>query len=560
MIRSHVFICAIILGFISCSQKQSDHITYQITSIQKDSIPQLLVSMSFLPSEDGVTVLEYPNDAWGQENLHNAIESMKIIDVKGEIEANKDSGWITLKHPKDLKELQFQYVLQQDYKTPIVSRKVYRPIIQSTYFHVFSHNLFMVPLTARDTLDVNLRWSGFKDDEVVHNSFGSNKKEQQLRAVTKAKFLESIFVGGDFTIDELAINDNKIYLATRGDWVPFSVHQMKGLLEETIQHQRNFWDDHTQPYFTVIMQPIFEANGSSYQGTGLTNSFATSFSNNTFLEVEQMVHLFNHELMHNWIGGAIKNENEEEQYWFSEGFTEYYTHKNVAKNQINGLDGGYFINAINDLVRNLHSLSIKEVPNSEMNYENFWTNPEYQKLPYYRGALVAFYLDYSIMKNSEGKHSLDDLMKDFLKNAKEKEQKLEHSYFVSTLNKYLPQNSDEIFKSHVEEGKLLPLSDFYEVMGFEYTSEIQVFDLGFQFTSDREGIASVVQGSAADKAGLRPGDQIISQNIWFGNLEKPVEIGVERNGKQYNFSFSPVKKVNAASLVNSKENIEKLKL
>ena len=96
------------------------------------------------------------------------------------------------------------------------------------------------------------------------------------------------------------------FLATRGDWVPFSVDEIKGLLKETMENQRNFWEDHSQEYFTVTMQPIFQSNGSSYQGTGLTNSFATSFSNNEFMEIGQMVHLFNHELMHNWIGGGDK--------------------------------------------------------------------------------------------------------------------------------------------------------------------------------------------------------------------------------------------------------------
>nr|WP_298791779.1 M1 family aminopeptidase [uncultured Allomuricauda sp.] len=560
MIRSCFLIFVVVLGAVSCSQRQSNHIQYQITSIEEDTIAQLQVTMSFLPSKDGVTVLEYPDNAWGQEDLHNAIKSMEIKDVQGEIEANRDSGWITLKHPKNLKELKFQYVLQQDFSGPITSRKTYRPIIQPEYFHTFSHNLFMVPQTVGDTLDVDLTWGGLSADEVVHNSFGSNKKEQQVSAITKIKFLESIFVGGDFTIDEITINGNSVFLATRGDWVPFSVDEIKGLLKETMENQRNFWEDHSQEYFTVTMQPIFQSNGSSYQGTGLTNSFATSFSNNEFMEIGQMVHLFNHELMHNWIGGVIKNKNEEEQYWFSEGFTEYYTYKNVARNQINGLDGSYLIKSINDLVKNLYSLSIKEAPNSEMNYENFWSNPEYQKLPYYRGALVAFYLDYSIMNESKGERSLDNLMKDILKSAQEDDQKLDHAFFLEMLKIYLPEDSEEIFETYIENGTLLPLAEFYEAMGFRYTSEINVFDLGFQFTEDRRGILSVAPGSEADKTGLRPGDKIISQSIWFGNTEYPAEIGVDRNGKQLNFSFKPVRAENAANLVNSIENIEKLKL
>lgn len=545
-----------LLMLTSCSHKNPNHLTYTITALHQDSIHQLQVNMNFVPSSDGITVLEYPDAAWGQENLYRAIQRMEIKEVVSDIEMNRDSGWIVLNHPKNLKELQFQYVLQQDFTDPITSRKTYRPVIQSEFFHIFSHNLFMVPKTKADSLDINLQWKGL---DVVHNSFGSNEHEQRLESVSRNDFLEAIFVGGDFAITEIPIKGNMVYLATRGEWIPFRVEEMKDLLQETLECQRDFWNDHSQDYFTVTMQPIYAQNGSTYQGTGLTNSFATSFSNNAYMEKEQMVHLFNHELMHNWIGLTIENENEEEQYWFSEGFTEYYTFKNVAKNGINGLQGDYFINSINEMIKNLYALSIREAPNSEMTYDNFWTNGEYQKLPYYRGALFAFYLDYSILKTSDGKHSLDDAMRDILKASTENGQKLNHAFFQKTLAQYLPNTIQSDFRKYVEEGKLLPLNHFFDEMGLEYHPTTQLFEQGFQFSEDKTAIYSVVEGSSADKVGLKPGDRVISRSIRYGNTTVPLEIGVERNGKQIDFSFLPVKTEQVPTLVNSSQNIEKLR-
>lgn len=558
MVRTYILILGIVLSVVSCSSKDPNLIQYQIASVHKDSIHQLKVAMSFMPSQDGLTILEYPNNAWGQENLHNAVKQMELVDVKGTIETNKDSGWIELKHPKDLKELQFRYVLQQDYQGPITSRKVYRPIIQPDYFHIFSHNLFMVPRTAGDTLDVDLNWIDFKDDEVVHNSFGSKKKHQQVRDIPKSKFLESIFVGGSFTIDVISINDNKVYLATRGNWIPFSVDEVKGLLTETLKCQRDFWKDHSQEYFTVTMQPIPQESGSSFQGTGLTNSFATSISNNNFTDIEQLVYLFNHELMHNWIGLAIKNENEEEQYWFSEGFTEYYTYKNVAKNKINDLDGTFFIDGINQTIKNLYSLSIKEVSNSEMNYENFWSNYEYRKLPYYRGALFAFYLDYSILKTSDGDYSLDDVMRDLLKAAEINHQRLNHSFFVSTLKKYFPNNADITFKEFVEKGKLLPLAGFFSDINVEFQPTTKLFELGFQLSEDGTQVNEVIAGSEAWKTGLRDGDKLFSRSIYYGNVSKKVELGVLKDGNKVNIDFYPVKMANVPQMKITETNLRNL--
>ena len=59
------------------------------------------------------------------------------------------------------------------------------------------------------------------------------------------------------------------------------------------------------------------ANGLSYGGEGLTNSFMSYATNSSRLRLEYMRYLFMHELMHHWIGIAIENADEERQYWFS---------------------------------------------------------------------------------------------------------------------------------------------------------------------------------------------------------------------------------------------------
>ena len=56
------------------------------------------------------------------------------------------------------------------------------------------------------------------------------------------------------------------------------------------------------------MIPTVQEQGSGFQGSGLTNSFATNATNNKYLEIEGLVYLFNHELQHNWTGHIIKND------------------------------------------------------------------------------------------------------------------------------------------------------------------------------------------------------------------------------------------------------------
>ena len=542
----------------ACNKKPNADICYTITPVKVDSVSQLKIHMSIPADTSGVTTLSFPNEAWGQEKLFNTLGDMRLLNVEGVVEKDADSSHIVLMYPKDTKQLEFEYFLKQDFDGDLSTGRIYRPIISNAYFHAFSHNMFMVPEHAQDQLDISLDWTGFPENYTIHNSFGSQERKQLLKQMDKELFGSAIFVGGDFKVLSGEIQGNQISLATRGKWIPFQEKDVFQVLEQTLTCQRNFWNDHSQEYFTVTMQPFPQETGSSFQGTGLTNSFATSISNNDFTDIEQLVYLFNHELMHNWIGHTIKNSNEEEQYWFSEGFTEYYTFKNIAANKINGLSGAFYIHEINRTIRDLYASPVAEAPNAEINYDNFWGNRDYSKLPYWRGAVFAFYLDQKIRETSEGKQSLDDVMHQIYNDVKAKDQKLTHAYFIKVMQEFLGDDFEAFFQTHIEEGFKVDLYALFDELGLEYDPMNDIYELGFTFTEDRKGIQSVVEGSAAWKAGLREGDEVFSRSIWQGSIDHEVELGVKRNGKTLKLAFYPIKKAMVPQLKETESNIKKL--
>ncbi len=542
----------------ACNQNPKADICYTITPVKVDSVSQLKIHMSIPADTSGVTTLSFPNEAWGEENLYNTLGDMHLLNVEGVVEKDADSSRIVLMHPKDTEQLEFEYFLKQDFEGELSTRAVYRPVINQDYFHLFSHNMFMVPKNTKDQLDISLDWTGFPKEYTIHNSFGSQEREQLLKHMDKELFGTAIFVGGDFRVLSGEIQGNQISLATRGEWIPFQEEDVFQVLEQTLTCQRNFWNDHSQAYFTVTMQPFPQETGSSFQGTGLTNSFATSVSNNDFTDIEQLVYLFNHELMHNWIGHTIKNENEEEQYWFSEGFTEYYTFKNIATNKINGLSGAFYIHEINRTIRDLYASPVVEAPNADINYENFWGNRDYSKLPYWRGAVFAFYLDQKIRETSKGKQSLDDVMHQIYKDVKANDQKLTHAYFIKVMQKFFGDDFEAFFQKHIEEGTKVDLYGLFDELGLEYDPMNDVYELGFTFTEDRKGVQSIVEGSAAWNAGLREGDEVFSRSIWQGSIDHKVELGVKRNGKTLEFAFYPIKKAMVPQLKETESNIKKL--
>jgi predicted metalloprotease with PDZ domain len=541
---------------IACNQERNNLISYKVSPIEKDGKPALNILMEFDANPSGETVVILQDKAWGEENLHNTLSDLQSKQVN-EIIKEKDSQRFVLKHDPSLKKIQFSYTIQQDTEGKLTTRSTYRPVIQDQFFHIFSHNFFMLPRdyvpNSSTPFDVQIDWSDFNEDYHLVNSFDTNNQMQTIENTNERYFHSAVFTGGDYRSYELDIEGNKAVFGIRGDWNAFQDSTIVQMLKQTLQVQRDFWQDHSQKYFAVTLTPTYRENGSSFQGSGLTNSFATSASNNEYLEFEGLIYLFNHELQHNWTGHLIKNDNEEEQYWFSEGFTEYYTLKNIAKNNIGGLNAEYFIEQFNEFITSLYQSPVKEAPNSEINYENFWSSYDYSKLPYRRGAIFAFYLDHLIQQDPKGEKSLDDLMLAIKEDALHKEQRLSHDYFLSKANEYLNDDLQPFFDKHIIKGELYDLKDIFAQFGYDFNPTTSIYDLGFSFTEDRKFVAEIDIKSNAYKAGLRKGDRISKRKYAIDPTYK-AEFTIKKNNAEKIVRFYPATAAEIPTLTQSDSN------
>ncbi|MBL4604911.1 MAG: hypothetical protein JKY02_04405 [Flavobacteriaceae bacterium] len=552
---------AFLLLIVLVSCQDTNEIKYKVSHLVKDGTPLLHINMQFKANPSGETVLLLQDKAWGEENLYNVLRDLRS-EQASEIIKERDSNRIVIKHKKGIEKIHLSYNIQQDTKGCLTTKGTYRPVIQETYFHVFSHNVFMIPgdyvPDATTPFDVIIEWVGFDEDFNLVNSFDTNNRKQKITDTNEHYFHSAIFTGGDYRPYILDIKGNKAVLGIRGDWEIFQDSTLVHVLEKTLNVQREFWKDHSQKYFAVTMTPTYQERGSSFQGSGLTNSFATSATNNEYLELKGLVYLFNHELQHNWIGLLIKNDNEEEQYWFSEGFTDYYTIKNIAKNKIYNLDESYFINEFNQMIKVLYTSPVKEAPNKDINYDNFWTSRDYEKLPYRRGALFAFYLDNKIKQDSNGAKSLDDLMLELKEDALKNQQRITHSYFISKANKYLNEDLKPFFDLHIESGKLYDLESIFKEFGYQFNPTSEVYDLGFTFSEDKKQVADIEEDSNAYKAGLRKGDQITGRSYYIGYTDYEATIKIKKGKKEVTYKFFPTKLAAIPTLLNNQNNIKTL--
>jgi predicted metalloprotease with PDZ domain len=457
-------------------------VNYTVFYNEKMAVNGMQIAVSFaLPKAADSTYLQYSDEVWGEKNISKCIKTLhsKHQDYRFKIMA--DSNRIIIYHQRT-KKIDFDYTIKQDYEgdsTNIFSR----PRIKNEYFHVLGQSLFIVPefiaTSPKPALVANIVWNGFPEKYAIHNMFGSNERVQVLKLRLWEDLYNSLFVGGDYRIHRFYNQKQPIYFAVRGTWKTYSDSALLSGLEKSIGTQRTFWNDHNFPYYTVVMSPTLTQNdslfrGQSITGSGIRNGFMIQSSNNPFNTWQPMKYVFNHELMHDWIGGKIPMRNEELNYWFSEGFTDYYTYKNRLRS--GDIDFETWLKTFN---REVISAHFKNPEKNKPNYtikDNFWKDRNFEKLPYRRGAIFAFWLDNQIQKQSKGEKSLDDLMRDLLGICVKQNKKFTDELFLDTANKYLKTDITYFFQKYVLSGTDFDFKteDLMEGFEIEYKNETMV--------------------------------------------------------------------------------------
>ncbi len=439
------------------AQTSSADIEYFVQPRLTDSIPVLHVEFESKSDSSGSLVLRYENDSWGDKDIFNCIRNFNVSPAPESILFQRDSSRIIIRSTPNT-NLVVRYEIAKDYKGPPLNQYRYRPIVDTTHFHVLGMRLFMVPERVFPTdshkAKIRIRYSAGQEEGLFHSSFGKNTL-QDIH-VQREELYASFFVGGDYRRYSFTQDTDTIYFLTRGHWNMFNDQDILGILKETFSAQRRFWKDPGKGNFSVTLTPTYES-WYSIGGSGFSSSFISFASNNDKVKLSQMQWLYNHELLHKYIGRTIKNENEVEQYWFSEGFTDYYAYKLMLKN--NSLDVSRYLDILNrEVIIPHYNDPFKNLPNAQLTFQEYWSNyVKYMKLPYRRGLLYAFFLDNKIKEESNYTHSLDNVMQDiFLKALNEESMRLNATVFIDHVSKYLKQADIKAdFDRYILEGMLI---------------------------------------------------------------------------------------------------------
>jgi len=246
--------------------------------------------------------------------------------------------------------------------------------------------------------------------------------------------------------------------------------------------------------------------------------------------------LCSHEYFHTWNVKRIKpavfapydlsQENYTTLLWLFEGFTSYYDDLMLLRAGV--IDSGAYLKLIEKTINNVHRGSGRLKQSVAESSFDAWTkyyrqdeNAPNAIVSYYaKGSLVALLLDLVIRRDTQGRRSLDDVMRalwrrygrDFY-SAKSgrgvSEQDVEALFDEITGLKLKP-----IFDLAVRGTRDLPLSETFAAVGIDLADRRKAVAPSMAVRTQRDGshckLGAVHEGGAAHKAGLSAGDVLVA--------------------------------------------------
>ena len=502
------------------------------------------ISLTFKGDADGSTEIELPNEWGGQEGLYKAIKGLRSTTSDATLNASAKPHIFTVTH-RPSSEITLQYFLEQDFSGPLKNGNRYRPVVETDYIHWIGGTVWVHPvMNETDAIDVTFDWKGFSSGWNFANSYGIRSRKQKVRFLAE-ELGRSITAAGDFRVTSVDVGKNRLNVAIRGKW-NFADAELAEMVRKVIVSQREFWNDHSQKYFLVTLVPIDEGpNAFSFGGTGLLDSFALFATPNA--DVTRLRGLLAHEYFHNWNPVRIGKMPDPEQqlYWLSEGFTEFYTYELLARNGLISEDE--YVDELNSRIREYFRLPTRTEPNERI-VQDFWKDPNVGRLPYLRGMFFALNLNAVIKTATSGRRSLDDVMHELYRRSKDRKVVLSPEILSEVVAKYTdPETGSRTLtdiKVQMIDGSLMtPHERALEGVARLETVPLATWEAGFDVDKllATRLIAGVKPGTAAYDAGLRDGQKLVGGvSIYFGDTEKEVELKVVDGTGEKAVRFLPV--------------------
>jgi len=486
--------------------------------LKNGRLTALAIRISFRGAGSGRTVLALP-EGYGSAGKDGwrAVHDLKI-DGATSVETPEPGRRVIAARPAAALVVSYRVVPTQDHDPKMEEIEEYRPIIRPTWFEAVGSSLFARPFADDDSeaTPVRFDWAGpadmpFASDlEAVAGERRPGTKRGTLRDIRTG-----VVIGGrDLTVAHSGAVRLAMIHADVFSLPPATLAEFAGRI---LHAERAFWGDPDAP-FLVTMAPVITPSPLSkfVNGTGRSAGFATLVSTNVTLT--DLAALFAHENFHTWnspqLGGQGYEGPRGAGLWFSEGFTDFYTRRLLARSGVLAPE------AVADIWNNMliaYAASPARTLTNDEAADGFWTNPFAQKALYQRGAMLAAIWDARLRAQSGGRVSLDDVMRAQRKAAVEAGRSTTAAKLFPVVAARFGLDVQADLDRYVDRGEPIELpADVFGPCARVSWREQATFDRGWdtKATSAAGGVVTGLrEGSPAWRAGIRDGMRIVGRSF-----------------------------------------------
>lgn len=522
---------AVLAGSLLAQPSVDETTAYSIEIRDTDSGPaDVHVSIRFRGDDDGTTALHLPSEWGGEWELWNNLAGFEVSGAETRIEAGESPDTSVIHHtPGAALTVRYRITPDRPGAPQAVAGDYYRPVVTESIIHLIGTTYLAVPDTITERVSVEL-------DAPDGWAIGSDLEHGSL---TPQSLAESILVAGDFRIETRTINGAELRIAIHGSHAA-SDDDFANMAEAVLRANQAYWNDTGEPYLITVL-PLGASPGmSSVGGTNLADSFAFFATANA--EVEILERILMHEHVHTWnpnrIGGLVDGPEQPGEYWFSEGFTDFLTQRAAVRGAV--WSAATALQSWNEALMENAQSAVRDAPNSAIE-TGFWTDPDFQRLPYHRGMIFAALVDARIRETTDGAMDLDDVMYAM---AAEESEATAAERFAETVLRVTGLDISDLVQRHIVEGVpvSLPASGF-GACGRVETFDQPVFEYGMTGGFDEAGefiIESVDPEGPAAPAGFLPGMRIVERlEGAVGDASVDSVLRVELDGEIQDLRYRP---------------------
>jgi predicted metalloprotease with PDZ domain len=479
-------------------------VIYEISPrFEAGALMDIEVTLRFRADASGTTTLQLPQASMGRTQLWRWLR-----DVRADGATISGDGPVRTLRSRPGRKIAVRYRLATtiDHDPTDADGYPVTPWIRPSWFLVDGPSALAI-VADRPDAPMVVKWRGWP---------GGFEHASSLEPARTADPRHSVLIGGR---DLRIVRSGALRLAIRGHF-SFTDADLAADLAKILGAERTFFADDAAAPYLVVAVAVPAGSGQSFSGTGKDGAFVMVAS--TGMTREDLLPLLAHELFHAWNPARLGKPMGPRGYWLSEGFTDFYARRLLQRARLISPTG--FASAWNETFRAYGVSPAKTMPGAQA-AEAFWTDPDAEKVPYQRGAMLAALWDWRLRQRGLSLDTVVSAQAEAFRSAPDAA--LTELFIAAMAGKGVDVRGD--LARYIDEGAAIDLpEDIFAPCGRLETATASRFELGFEPVPTPDGtlkIARMKPGSAAYRAGLRDGMTILRKVAGTnGDSTQPYEL------------------------------------